>query len=152
MTKAPRRLLPPVAGKTSTQRHAIQQFARRLHELLVEKDMSQSDLARRAFGEETSKKTGYTGAKGRDRISAYLAGKTYPEPRTLQKLAEALGTTPEALAPDAVAAAVDRENPAISINMVEGHSDKVHLIVNKLVPLSVAMEIGSILAKSEGGG
>jgi transcriptional regulator with XRE-family HTH domain len=141
--------MPPTAGKTHTQRHSLQQFARRLHELLTEKDMSGADLARAAFGTHVNKRTGYTEATGRDRISAYLAGKTYPEPRTLQKLADALGVTAEDLAPDAVAATVDRENPAISINMVEGHPDKVHLVVNKLVPLAVAMEIGSILAKLE---
>jgi transcriptional regulator with XRE-family HTH domain len=144
--------MPPTAGKTPIQKHSLQQFARRLHEVLTEKNMSQSDLARKAFGEEVNKKTGYSGAKGRDRISAYLAGKTYPEPRTLQKIAEALNVTVEDLAPDALAATVDRENHAISINMVEGHPDKVHLVVNKLVPLAVAMEIGSILAKLENKG
>jgi transcriptional regulator with XRE-family HTH domain len=150
MSKAPRRLLPPTAGRTPIQKHAIQQFGRRLHELIVERNMSQSDLARKAFGVETSK-DGYPGAKGRDRISAYIAGRTYPEPRTLKRIADALGMTVEELAPDVTAAAVDRENPEISINMIAGHADKVHLVVNKLLPLSIAMEIGSILAKLEKG-
>lgn len=148
MSKSPRRLLPPTAGKTPIQRHTIQQFSRRLHELLTERNMSQADLARKTFGTEVTKQ-GYTVAKGRDRISAYLSGKTYPEPRTMQKLADALGMTLEELAPDAVAAAVDRDNPSLSITMVEGHPDKVHLVVNKLVSLDVAMQIGTLLASTE---
>jgi transcriptional regulator with XRE-family HTH domain len=128
----------------------MQTFARRLHELMVEKDLSQADVARRAFGTETTKE-GYTVAKGRDRISAYLSGRTYPESRTIKVLADALMVKPEDLAPEAIAAAVDRDNPSLSITMVEGHPDKVHLVVNQLVPLNAAMEIGSILARIEKG-
>lgn len=149
MSARPRRLLPPAAGRTGVERLELQQFARRLHELMSQRGMSQSDLAREVWGTTTDTR-GYTVAKNRDRIGAYLRGESLPEPQNLSRLAEALGAKTEELAPEIVASTVDRENPEIAMTMVAGHHDKVHLQINKLVSLALATKIIGLLA--EGGG
>jgi transcriptional regulator with XRE-family HTH domain len=140
---------PPTAGKTGIEKLDLQQFARKLHQLMVERGLSQSDLARRIWGERIDNKTGYPVAKNRDRISVYLRGNSYPDPENLEKLAEALGVTVESLAPDIVASVIDRENPELAITAIAGRPDAVHLQVNKLVPMSVASRIMALLTETD---
>ena len=141
-----RRLMPSVpAGRTVIERHEMEQFARRLHETLIRKGMSQSDLARSMWGETTDAR-GYKVARNRDRVSSYLSGRSWPEAQNLRRMAEALGVKEEDLAPDITAATVDREKPALAITMVAGHPDKVHLVVDQLVPLALAARIASLLS------
>jgi len=61
------------------------------------------------------------------------------------KIASALGVSPEELAPDITAATVERQNPEIALIAVAGHSDKVHLKVNKLVSMNIATMIMQLL-------
>lgn len=148
MSRSPRRLLPPTAGRTGVAKLDLQQFSRRLYEKMMAQNLSQSDLARRVWG-TTEDANGYTVAKGRDRISQYLSGKSFPDPKNLKKLASALACTEDDLAPDATAAAIDRENPEIAMTAIAGHTDKVHLQVNKLVPLTLASKIIQMLTEEE---
>lgn len=147
MSRIPRRRTAPAAGMTTIETHAMQNFARRLHELMTAKGLSQSDLAATIWGRTTDSR-GYDVARNRGRISVYLQGKNYPDPANLKALADALGTTPEELAPDIFAAAVDREHPAISITGVASSLDKVHVRVDALLPMAAAAEIASIVAKA----
>lgn len=126
----------------------MQQFARRLHQLMTDRGWSNSDLARKVWGETVDKK-GYTVAKNRDRVGVYLRGEGLPEPATLGKMAEAFGMSKEELAPDLTAAAVDREKPEIGFTMVQGHTDRVHLQINTLVPLSVATQIVALIEQAK---
>lgn len=144
MSARPRRLMPPTAGRTHVERVEIDQFARKLHAAMNAKGMSNSDLARAVWGEVTDGK-GYKVAKNRERIGVYLKGEGFPEPRTLAKLAEALDTTSEELAPEITASTVDRERPELAMTMVSGHSDRVHVQVNALLPLRAAVEITRIV-------
>lgn len=121
-----------------------QEFARRLYKILVEKGWSQSDLARRAFGTKTDER-GYTVAKGRDRISVYLRGQGYPEPKTLAKIAKVLRVSVEDLAPDIHSGTISRERPEVMIHQAAGHSDRVHLVVNKIVPNAVATRVMDLI-------
>jgi transcriptional regulator with XRE-family HTH domain len=125
----------------------LQNFARRLHTLLAQGGMSQSDLARAIWGPGTDPR-GYNVAKNRDRIVHYLRGRSLPNPENLRKMAEALGVTPEELMPP-TSAAVDDENPAVSISMVGGHPGRAHLVVNKLVSMKLALQIGELLNQEE---
>lgn len=115
---------------------------------MVQRGLSQSDLAREVWGTTTDTR-GYTVAKNRDRIGAYLRGESLPEPQNLARLAEALGTKTEELAPDIVAATVDREAPELALTMVAGHPDKAHLQINKLVPIGLAVKIMGLLTEGE---
>jgi transcriptional regulator with XRE-family HTH domain len=155
MPRKPRRRLPPsaaeaVAGRTPTVQVGMEQFANRLHDLRTVKGWSQSELARQIWGEQTDKRTGRKSAKNRDRISCYEAGTSFPDPHNLSKLANALDVTPEALAPDLTGATVERQNPELALVSVAGHSDKVMLRINKLVPLGTATQIMALLVEGLG--
>ena len=128
----------------------MQTFSKQLHRLLLEKQMSQSDLARTVWGTTTDSR-GYKVAKNWDRISAYLAGRSLPDQRNLLRIAKALGVEPETLAPEKAGALEERDNPEIAMTVLAGHTDMVHLRVNKLVPLSLAAEVISLLSKSDKG-
>jgi transcriptional regulator with XRE-family HTH domain len=148
MSAKPRRLMPATAGRTHVERVELDQFARRLHAAMNAKGLNNSDLARIVWGEAKDAK-GYTVARNRDRIGVYLKGDGFPEPKTLAKLAEALDTTAEELAPEITAASVDRERPELAMTMVSGHADKVHVQVNALLPLGVAVEISRLVERAK---
>jgi len=145
---APTRRLPPApagtAGRTRVMQMELEQFASRLQHFRTDKGWSQSDLAREVWG-EIETKAGRTVARNRDRISTYEMGKSWPDPHNLMKIASALGVSPEELAPDITAATVERQNPEIALIAVAGHSDKVHLKVNKLVSMNIATMIMQLL-------
>ena len=127
---------------------AIDRFAGKLQQLRTAKGWSQSDLAREIWGEITVKGTGRKAARNRDRISTYERGKAWPDPHNLAKIANALGVSPEELAPDITASTVDRQNPEIALIAVAGHMDKVHLRINKLVSLALASQIMGLLSQA----
>jgi transcriptional regulator with XRE-family HTH domain len=148
MSRAPRRLLPASAGRTQVEKLELERFARKLHEAIVSRNMSPSDLAAEVWGRTTDSR-GYSVAKGRDRISVYLQGKSVPDPKNLAKIAEVLGMKVEELAPDITASTVEKENPEIAMTAIAGHADKVFLRVNKLVSLELAARIISMLSESK---
>lgn len=82
--------------ETTGQRPEYKPFADALARVMTERKLSASEVARRVWGTTTNTR-GYTVARGRDRISHYLAGKIYPEPENMLKLAEAIGVPAETL-------------------------------------------------------
>lgn len=149
MARNPVRAVPPTSEPpVGVLRLELQDFARRLNREMAKKGWSQADLARHAFG-STKDTRGYNVARGRDRISVYVRGLQKPDQKHLSKIASALGVKPEDLAPGLFASAIDRERPAVMLQAVQGHSDKTHLIVNKLVPMSVAVKIVALLADDD---
>jgi transcriptional regulator with XRE-family HTH domain len=120
----------------------MKRFAQRVQALRNEQGLSQSDLARLIWGEQTDKLTGRRSAKNRDRISCYERGKSLPDPHNLQELAKALGVPPEELLPDRIGTTTERENPEVSIVTVAG---RVHLRINKLVSFDEATAIMAVL-------
>src|ERR1700733_6919190 len=118
-----------------------QAFGRRLQQLLDQKGWNYSDLARAVWGKTTTA-SGYEVAKNRDRISVYISGKAFPDPRNLKRIADTLGVEIADLAPEHIGdRMIEQQNPAYSITKVQGESDKVFLRVNKLVPEQVASQI-----------
>ena len=140
-----RRVEPLAAGKTPTEQLADQTFARNLHNALIRNRMSASDLARAIWGNNPSG----TGARNRDRISAYLSGRSIPEPTNLAAIAKALSMTVEELAPDITASAVDRANPELALTMIAGRADLAHLRIDKLVPLDTASQVIALISAAE---
>ena len=137
------------AGRPPVVKIELENFARRLHQAMTAKRLSQSDLARKIWGSTTDKR-GYNVAKNRDRISTYLRGEALPDTRNMQALADALGMTTAELAPDISSAAVEAQNPEIQMTAIAGHSEKVYLRLNKMLPLPVAVRIVSLIAEEEG--
>jgi hypothetical protein len=88
---AKKELNPPEAFHVSmalVDESVRRDFGRHLTELLAQQlpVMSPSDLARKIFGDDDS---GF--AKGRDLVSKYLRGLTFPNNKTLDAIAKALG-------------------------------------------------------------
>jgi transcriptional regulator with XRE-family HTH domain len=126
----------------------MQEFARKLHTAMTDRGMTQSDLARAAFGTYVNA-DGYTVAKSRDRISVYLSGKALPDPKNLKALAEALGLPVEELAPPSAAATVDREAPSLALQAVPGRPGLVQLQLDMLLPLELAAKVMALLGEHE---
>lgn len=109
------------------------EFGRRLMQLMLDKGWNQSDLARAA-------------GLGRDAISTYVRGRSFPEPRSLRSLADALGTNTETLLPNSVVMAIDADTaPMLEIKQAAGHPDRVFIRVNRMVTLEQAAAIFNII-------
>lgn len=134
---------PTTAGANDT-------FARRLHRAMLEKKLSQSDLARKVWG-TIPNKAGYEVARNRDRISVYLRGETKPDQKNLQTIADALGMTVEDLAPESLVSPADRENPPLQMTVLSGHHNKVLLRINMIVPMELGAKVMSLLAEDRDG-
>lgn len=113
-----------------------QEFGRRLHNMILERNWNQSDLARAA-------------GLGRDSISTYVAGKTFPTPRALERLAEALQVDKNDLLPNAMMAAMDDEHPAVELKQASGHPGKAWLKVNRAMSFSTAAAIIDIIDRAD---
>lgn len=105
-------------------------FARRVYKLMLDKNLTQSDLARKAGLE-------------RNRISSYVRGVALPTGLYLKKLADALGVNPTDLLSD------DRlapEKPAYSMR-VSADGKKMHLAAEVWLPTAVGAQIISLLTE-----
>lgn len=121
----------------------------KLHRALLERNWSQSDFCRKLWpGETIIDSRGYTAPKGRDRVSAWLADKNTPQPQQLQRIAEVLGMPAEELAPGGLSSVNERETPALQISVLTGAPDRCMVRVNKLLPLSVALEIARLVEQA----
>lgn len=109
------------------------EFGRKLQHLMLQKEWNQSDLARKS-------------GLGRDAISMYVRGRSFPEPKNLAKLARAFGMTAAELLPNAEIRAIDADQlPMLEIKQAANHPDKVMLRINRMVNMSQAAAIVAIL-------
>jgi transcriptional regulator with XRE-family HTH domain len=133
-------------GKPATV--LIDSFAYNLRRARIAAGLSQSDLARKIWG-TTKTKSGYIVAHKRDRISAYESGAQAPTSETLMEIAKALNMSPLALAPEMGKNAEFKESEAITLTVLKGQPDRVHLKVNVLTSLDLASRILAMLNASE---
>lgn len=108
------------------------EFAKRLFNLMNEKNWNQSDLSRAAN-------------MGRDSISQYIRANNIPSPKNLKKLADALDVEPVELYPNYEAAAVEEEIPALSFRQMPGDEAHMWVRINKKVPTKVAVQIMALM-------
>ena len=108
-----------------------------LQHLLMERGLNQSELARRA-------------GIGRDSVSTYIRGRSFPEPKALAGMAKALGVTPQELLPNTVAAAIDSDTPSLELKESTGHPGKMWMRLNRLVTTKQALKIMEILQEQDG--
>lgn len=119
-------------GLMTTKEATKQEFGRRLYKLMLGKGWTQSDLARKS-------------GMGKDSISTYIRGRSFPEPVGLQKLARALGTTAEELLPKTLESAFENEASQLELKQVVGQPEKAWLRVNRVVTIHTAARIIEIL-------
>lgn len=133
MARRSRQTMEPSDSNSLTPRALTkQEFGRRLQGLLLTKDWTQADLARA------------TGL-GRDSISTYINGKTFPTPRALRLVADALGVKTEDLLPNSLMQAMEDEHPAISLTQAVGHPGKAWLRINRAMSFTAAAKIIEVI-------
>lgn len=145
MSKSPRRS-SPVGGMTTPQMKALRTFADNLRKARMDRDWSQSDLAREIWGEILGA-DGRKSARNRDRISVWERGSVVPDPLNLQKLCDVLGIPQEELAPGLTMETIDKTPPAIHFHMVPGGEGLVHLRVDTMCLLATAVEVVALLSR-----
>lgn len=141
---------PKARSRAGPNRPEAAAFARKLHLAMLQKGMSQSDLARTVWG-STTDKTGRTVAKNRDRISEYVRAQSLPDPANLKRLADALGIPPDHLATDQVSAVIDsRDTELVMTSDPENHGH-VRLRLNKRLPTTLAAQIVALISQFDEG-
>lgn len=115
-----------------------QEFGRRLQRALHDRNWSQADLAR-AVEDATGEKM------GRDAISTYINGRSFPTPASLNRLCKALNMTREELFPNALMNATQDEHPAFEMRAATGQPGRAWVRVNRLMSFETAAEIARLL-------
>lgn len=113
-----------------------QEFGRRLTSLMLARDWNQSDLGRAA-------------GIGRDSISNYINGKTFPTPQLLKRLAEALGVEREQLLPNSMMSAIEDEHPAVELKAAAGHPGKAWLRINRAMSFETGAKIIALIDEED---
>lgn len=128
-----KRIRTHLAGKSEQHRLApkhltLQEFGRRVYNLMLKKGWRQSDLARES-------------GLPRDSISTYVRGVVRPTDDSLKKVAKALGVQPEDLLPNIIEDAIDQDNPSVEMKISNSDPTKAWLRLNRLVQTSTAVKI-----------
>lgn len=123
-----------------------QEFGRRLQHFLDERGWSQSDLVRavHAVTPATAEKK-----MGRDAVSTYINGRSFPTPQSLNLLCKALGVSREELLPNALMNATNDEHPALELRMAAGQPGKAWVRVNRLLSFETATEIVQLISADD---
>lgn len=108
------------------------EFGRRLHERMIAKGWTQSELGRRTD-------------LGRNNISTYIRGQNLPSPSALAALTSALGCEPKDLIPETTMGVVDLREPELSVTAVPGEKDLRHIRINARVRKDIALRIQELL-------
>ncbi len=124
---------------------ARRQLSRRLVEVMMERDLKQADIAEGVFGKNP--KTGY--ALGRDSVSQWVRGRSLPEPRNLQWLADFLGMDRSELVPPSAFNRQAHEDPAVELRQVSGEPGMAWIRVNRACSTVAAAQILDILNKDD---
>lgn len=121
------------------------EFGKRLNKALLDKGMTQSDLAR-----EASKFRPGGKSFGRYSISTYIRGKSLPRPDQMNAIAKALGVDRDALLPTESVPNVDEFDPPFDLRAME--DGRVWLRINQPTDFKTAMKImESLNLPSDGG-
>lgn len=119
-----------------------QEFGRRLQQILNERNWNQSDLVRQvkaATGEDM----------GRDAISTYINGRSFPSPKSLGLLCTALDMKREELLPNSYMNATNDEIPAFEMKAAIGQTGKAWVRVNRLMRFETAAKIAALINEED---
>lgn len=122
-----------------------QEFGRRLQSLLDDRGWNQSDLVRAiniAFPDLDK-------PFGRDAISTYINGRSFPTPKSLNMLCQALSVTREELLPNSISQAMNDEHPALELRAAAGHPGKAWVKVNRMMGFDTAAQIVQLINEED---
>jgi len=114
-----------------------QEFGKRLYSLMLAKGWNQSQLAR------------YAGL-GRDSVSQYVRGRSFPTPQNLQALAKVLSVEPDALLPNYYESAIDREIPEVELKGVHGDPEYMWVRINMKMKRAKALKVLAFIHEEDG--
>ncbi len=130
----------PLTPKALTR----QEFGRRLQKILFDRAWSQSDLARESEAFDPKGK-----GLGRDLISTYINGRSFPTPKSLDILCKTLGCSRDELLPNASLFASNDEHPALELRMADGRPGKAWVRVNRLMSFDTASKIVALINEED---
>ena len=140
---------PRVAGaRLPIERARDVNFAKRLRQLMSERELTQSELAAKIWGRHTSSEGKYV-AKGRDRISVWVSGKNFPDHDNLLKLAKHLKVKLSELAPEAELKAAHSVAADWSVTKPHGEIGMSFFQAARYLPDDIAHEIIGLLIKAD---
>lgn len=119
-----------------------QEFGRRLQQLLDERNWSQSDLVRRV-------EAAGAGRMGRDAVSTYINGRSFPTPKSLNQLCQAFELKREELLPNSIINATQDEHPAFEMRAVAGQPGRAWVRVNRMMSFETGTEIARLLTAED---
>lgn len=82
---------------------------------------------------------------GRDAISTYVNGRSFPTSASLNLLCKAFGLTREEVFPNATYDATNDEHPALELRMMAGQPGKAWVRVNRLLSFETAAHIVQLI-------
>lgn len=125
------------------------QFAKRLKQLMEERELTQSKLAEKIWGRYTNSEDKNV-ARGRDRISVWVNGKNIPDAKNLEKLARVLKVKVSDLAPKATLKAAHQGPVDWSFTRPAGtEGGRVFVQIAQYVTAEIAHEIQGLLLRNE---
>lgn len=140
MPRTPRYHLDNMPSSGLAPKHLTkEEFGRRLYSLFISKGWNQSELARKS-------------GLPRDSISTYVRGRTFPTPKSLRALADALGVEPSDLLPNSLEDPMDEDFPSLEMKVSTGAPDRAWLRINRLVTLRTAAQVIELVQSDEAGG
>jgi transcriptional regulator with XRE-family HTH domain len=140
---------PRIAGaRLPIERVRDINFAKRLRQLMAERDMTQTDVAAEIWGRHKSSEGKFV-ARGRDRLSVWCAGKNFPDRENLEKLAKALKVKVSDLAPESELKAAHSVPADWSITKPHGETGVSFFQCARYLPDDIAHEIIGLLIKAE---
>jgi transcriptional regulator with XRE-family HTH domain len=141
--------LPRMAGaRLPEERVRDIEFAKRLKSLMEDEGLSQSDLAAKIWGRYTNTENKHV-ARGRDRISVWVNGRNFPDPKNLEKLAKVLKVKVSELAPQALMKVAHHGVADWSFTRPHGDDDRVFVQIARFCSNEAAHEIQGILLRDE---
>jgi len=135
----------------SARRPEYWDFSQVVLKAMLKKKMSQSDLAREIWG-TTKDSRGHDVARNRDRITDYVKGRAYPEPKNLEKLAQALELPIEALQIDRPTKGVSRiasSQADVQLLFLAAEPDRCLFICQKVISRKLALELARRIDEAE---
>jgi transcriptional regulator with XRE-family HTH domain len=138
-----------VGASTPLERARDVNFGKRLKAILAEKEMTASDVAAKIWSRQRNAK-GALVAKGRDRLSVWINGKSFPDHENRLKLAKALGMPVSELFPDDELQTANRATPEGSIVWSKDYpAGQTFLQLAQFVSMEAALEILAIIKRDE---
>lgn len=117
------------------------EFGRRLNDLLIDRGLTQSDLARRMIPYLPRKDA--AGGPPKASVSAYISGKRVPGPHYLNAICKVLGVQASDIFPGGGLSTVEDPNPPLDVKSVGG--DQVWLRINMQVSWRQAHKVMELL-------